>query len=41
MRCSQFLITTHRETPADAEIVSQSLRRRACLILKLSAGLYT
>ena len=41
MRCSQFLITTHRETPADAEIVSHRLMLRAGLIRKLSAGLYT
>lgn len=41
MRCSQFLITTHKETPADAEIVSHQLMLRAGLIRKLSAGLYT
>lgn len=41
MRCSQFLITTHKETPADAEIVSHRLMLRAGLIRKLSAGLYT
>jgi prolyl-tRNA synthetase len=41
MRCSQFLITTHRETPADAEIVSHRLMLRAGLVRKLSAGLYT
>ena len=41
MRCSQFLITTHRETPADAEIASHQLMLRAGLIRKLAAGLYT
>jgi prolyl-tRNA synthetase len=41
MRCSQFLITTHKETPADAEIVSHRLMLRAGLIRKLSAGLYS
>jgi prolyl-tRNA synthetase len=38
MRCSQFLITTHKETPADAEIVSHRLMLRAGLVRKLSAG---
>lgn len=41
MRCSEFLITTHKETPADAEIISHQLMLRAGLIRKLSAGLYT
>ena len=41
MRSSEFLITTHKETPADAEIVSHRLMLRAGLIRKLSAGLYT
>lgn len=41
MRCSQFLITTHKETPSDAELVSHRLMLRAGLIRKLSAGLYT
>ena len=41
MRCSSFLITTHKETPADAEIISHQLMLRAGLIRKLSAGLYT
>lgn len=41
MRSSEYLITTHRETPADAEIVSHRLMLRAGLIRKLSAGLYT
>jgi prolyl-tRNA synthetase len=41
MRASEFLITTHKETPSDAEIVSHRLMLRAGLIRKLSAGLYT
>ncbi|MEM6543536.1 MAG: proline--tRNA ligase [Pseudomonadota bacterium] len=41
MRSSEFLITTHRETPADAEIISHQLMLRSGLIRKLSAGLYT
>lgn len=41
MRCSQFLVTTHKETPADAEVISHQLMLRAGLIRKLSAGLYT
>ncbi|MFK7828158.1 MAG: proline--tRNA ligase [Congregibacter sp.] len=41
MLSSEFLINTHRETPADAEIVSHQLMLRAGLIRKLSSGLYT
>lgn len=41
MRCSEYLITTHKETPSDAEIASHQLMLRAGLIRKLSAGLYT
>jgi prolyl-tRNA synthetase len=41
MRSSKFLISTHKETPADAEIVSHQLMLRAGLIRKLAAGLYT
>jgi prolyl-tRNA synthetase len=40
MRCSNYLLTTHRETPADAEIVSHRLMLRAGLVRKLSSGLY-
>jgi len=40
MRCSKYLLTTHRETPADAEIVSHRLMLRAGLVRKLSSGLY-
>ena len=41
MRTSQFLITTQKETPTDAEIISHQLMLRAGLIRKLAAGLYT
>jgi prolyl-tRNA synthetase len=41
MRCSDFFLSTHKETPADAEIVSHRLMLRAGLIRKLSSGLYT
>ena len=41
MRSSEFLLTTHRETPADAEIISHRLMLRAGLIRRLCAGLYT
>ena len=40
MKASQFLITTLRDAPADAEIVSHKLMMRAGLIKKLGAGLY-
>jgi prolyl-tRNA synthetase len=41
MKTSQFLLSTLRETPADAEIVSHQLMLRAGMIRKLAAGLYT
>ena len=41
MRSSEFLLTTHRETPADAEIISHRLMLRAGMIRRLCAGLYT
>jgi prolyl-tRNA synthetase len=41
MRLSQFPISTSKETPADAEVVSHQLMLRAGLIKKLGAGLYT
>lgn len=41
MRTSRFLISTVKETPADAEIISHKLMLRAGLIRKLAAGLYT
>ena len=41
MRCTQYLVSTQKETPADAEIISHQLMLRAGLIRKLAAGLYT
>ncbi|WP_028117306.1 proline--tRNA ligase [Ferrimonas senticii] len=41
MRTSQTLISTLKENPADAEIVSHQLMMRAGMIRKLAAGLYT
>lgn len=41
MRASQFLLSTVKETPADAEIISHRLMLRAGLIRKLAAGCYT
>jgi prolyl-tRNA synthetase len=41
MRSSKYTISTVKETPADAEIVSHQLMLRAGLIRKLASGLYT
>lgn len=41
MRWTQTLISTLRETPAEAEIISHQLLLRAGLIRKLAGGLYT
>ena len=41
MKASQFLISTLKEAPADAEVVSHRLMTRAGLIKKLGAGIYT
>ena len=41
MRVSKFPISTLRETPADAEIISHQLMLRAGLIRRLASGLYT
>ena len=40
MKASQFLISTLKEAPADAEIVSHQLMMRAGFIKKLGAGIY-
>ncbi len=40
MRASQFFITTLKETPADAEVISHQLMLRAGLVRKLASGLY-
>ncbi len=41
MRFSQFGLTTLKEVPADAEIVSHQLMLRAGLIRRLASGLFT
>ncbi|TDY01618.1 proline--tRNA ligase [Thiohalophilus thiocyanatoxydans] len=41
MRTSQLLLSTLKETPADAEVLSHQLMLRAGMIRKLAAGLYT
>ena len=41
MRCTQMLLATMRETPAEAEIVSHRLMLRAGLVRLLASGLYT
>ncbi|WP_416305652.1 proline--tRNA ligase [Neptunicella sp. SCSIO 80796] len=41
MRSSQYLLSTLKETPADAEVISHQLMLRAGLIRKLASGLYT
>ena len=41
MKASQFYISTLKEAPADAEIVSHQLMTRAGMIKKLGAGIYT
>ncbi|WP_297809990.1 proline--tRNA ligase [uncultured Methylophaga sp.] len=41
MRASNLLISTLKETPADAEIISHQLMLRAGLIRRLASGLYT
>jgi prolyl-tRNA synthetase len=40
MKASQFFISTLKEAPADAEIVSHKLMMRAGMIRKLGAGIY-
>jgi len=41
MKASQFFISTLKEAPADAEVVSHQLMLRAGLIKKLGAGIYS
>lgn len=41
MRTSQYLLSTQKETPADAEVISHQLMLRAGLVRKLASGLYT
>lgn len=40
MRTSNFLLSTLKETPADAEIISHQLMLRAGMIRKVAAGIY-
>ncbi|MFP3874424.1 MAG: proline--tRNA ligase [Thiohalophilus sp.] len=41
MRTSRLLLSTLKETPADAEVLSHQLMLRAGMIRKLASGLYT
>jgi prolyl-tRNA synthetase len=41
MRTSQYLLSTMKETPADAEIISHQLMLRAGMVRRLASGLYT
>ncbi|NBO76446.1 MAG: proline--tRNA ligase [Betaproteobacteria bacterium] len=40
MKASQFLISTLKEAPADAEVISHKLMMRAGMIKRLGAGIY-
>jgi len=40
MRTSRFLLSTVKETPADAEVISHQLMLRAGMIRKVAAGVY-
>ncbi|WP_111977400.1 proline--tRNA ligase [Algibacillus agarilyticus] len=41
MRTSQYILSTLKETPSDAEVISHQLMLRAGMIRKLASGLYT
>lgn len=41
MRTSQYLLSTQKETPAEAEVISHQLMLRAGMVRKLASGLYT
>lgn len=41
MRTSNFLLSTVKETPADAEVISHQLMLRAGMVRRLASGLYT
>jgi prolyl-tRNA synthetase len=41
MRASRFFISTLKEAPSDAEIVSHKLMMRAGMIKRLGSGIYT
>ena len=41
MKTSGFFISTQKEVPAEAEVVSHRLMLRASIIRRVSAGIYT
>ncbi len=41
MKASQFFVSTLKEAPADAEVVSHQLMMRAGMVKKLGAGIYS
>ena len=41
MRVSRFYLSTLKEAPAEAEVISQKLMLRSGMIKKLGAGIYT
>ena len=41
MKTQHYLLATLRETPADADVISQQLMLKAGMIRKLSSGIYT
>ena len=41
MKASQFLISTLKEAPADAEVVSHQLMMRAGMIKRIGSGIYS
>jgi prolyl-tRNA synthetase len=41
MKASQFFVTTQKEAPADAEVVSHRLMMRAGMIKRLGSGIYS
>jgi prolyl-tRNA synthetase len=41
MRLSQFFLSTSKEAPAEAELISHKLMLRAGMIRRLGSGLYT
>ena len=41
MRATQFFISTQKEAPSDAEVVSHQLMVRAGMIKRLGSGIYT
>lgn len=41
MKASQFFVSTYKEAPADAEVISHKLMVRAGMIRRLNAGIYS